>query len=146
MLLLLLLLSDDTTAYATYDDINLLFDLCNEGLANICSWIKCNRLTVNTAKTVYMIMGTAIDNLALPQITMIDQNITRVDTSKFLGITIDDKSKFNDQINSVLEKLSKFSGILHKIKKHVSKPLLLSLYYTVLRGVVLAMVRWFGVT
>ena len=121
--------ADDTTAYATHSNINSLFRICNEGLINLSDWIESNKLTINTAKTVYMLLG-SISNIEIPQIIINSENINRVSTSKFLGIIIDHKLKFNEHINSVIEKLSKFSGILYKIKRYVSRPLLLNLYYS----------------
>ena len=51
----ILLYADDTVIYFSHTDINLLFHELNSGLDKIWEWCKFNRLSINTAKTKYMV-------------------------------------------------------------------------------------------
>ena len=65
----------------------------NGDLQHIHSWLLANKLTLNIDKSEYMIVGSRqrlsniIDN---PVISIGEQNIKRVTTSKSLGVIIDE--------------------------------------------------------
>ena len=52
-----------------------------------------------------------------------------VNMAKYLGVIIDNKLNWNEQINAINLKLSKGIGLLSKIRHFVPKTILRSLYY-----------------
>ena len=50
--------------------------------------------------------------------------------TKFLGVNIDSKLRFNSHINEICNKLSRSVGIIYKLKNKVPCESLISLYYT----------------
>ena len=56
--------------------------------------------------------------------------ITKVNSSKFLGIIIDEKLIWQEHINAVANKVSKSLGVIYKMKNALSVSILLMLYST----------------
>ena len=107
-LLLFLIYIDDlpnclTTACAKIfaDDTNIsipgrtladLEPMINSELVNLSYWLKANRLSLNVAKTEFMIIGSRQRLLAESNdeicVTLENQRVKRVDHTKSLGLTI----------------------------------------------------------
>ena len=58
-----------------------------------------------------------------------DTMLERKLEGKFLGITIDDKLTFTSQINTISRTISRWTGVLYKLKAHIPAHILLNLYY-----------------
>ena len=61
---------------------------------------------------------------------MQNKSINCVTSTKFLGIIIDNKLKWNQHITYVKNKISKAVGILYKIRNFLDKSTLLNMYYS----------------
>ena len=59
-----------------------------------------------------------------------DVNLSRVSTTKFLGILIDDKLKFGDHIVSVIKRVSKSIGTIYRLSAFIPNYSLKTLYYS----------------
>ena len=125
----------DTNILYTNSDIWELERLVNTELLILSDWFKANRLSLNIQKTNYMLFGykhipknnsrnfnIKIDNIA----------ISRVETTKFLGIIIDEKLKWQYHISYVALKLAKSLGILYRLKTKLPKSCLLTVYYSLI--------------
>ena len=64
------------------------------------------------------------------EVVMQNKSINCVTSTKFLGIIIDNKLKWNQHITYVKNKISKAVGILYKIKNFLDKSTLLNMYYS----------------
>jgi hypothetical protein len=64
------------------------------------------------------------------KITIDNQDISHVHTTKFLGINIDDKLTWNHHINTITTKASHAIGTIYRIKHQVPQHILKSLYNT----------------
>ena len=49
--------ADDTQIDASSNNIESIANTLNEDLANVSDWMKANKLSLNTSKTEYMIIG-----------------------------------------------------------------------------------------
>ena len=88
----------------------------NQELAAFSEWCLANRLTINTAKTFYMLCtNTTTKYQPLPRLTILDKDITQVSKTKFLGVTIDNNLTFKYHISNLCLKLSRSIGLLLKI-------------------------------
>ena len=63
-------------------------------------------------------------------VIMQQNNIERVNSTKFLGLIIDDKLKWHEHIQQVTHKIARSVGILYKIRHYLNKQTLLNMYYT----------------
>ena len=123
--------ADDTTLYSSSNNINDLFNILNNNLANLDIWFKSNYLTLNTDKTFY----TIISNRVIPHelnISVNGLNLKRCSSFNFLGVIIDEKLIFKEHITMVQSKISKTQGIIFKLNflpENILKLLYFSLVY-----------------
>lgn len=112
-----------------------LFQLVNTQLKSISQWMYANRLILNTNKTNYMIFGTKYVEQSDPNLKLNYRNeeITKVQNIKFLGIYLDEKLSWNYQINDLCLKLSKKAGIFYQLQFLPQKVLKL-LYYSLVNS------------
>ena len=68
----------------------------------------------------------------LPNITLNDYFIEHVDSTLFLGLTIDSKLKFGDHVHIISSKIAKSIGIIKHIANLIPVSTLLSLYYALI--------------
>ena len=85
-----ILFADDTSMYIEADKESDLFKTLNEELSKLNIWLNANKLTVNIAKSHYMVFhrGRRKSNLCSPVLNNV--SLERVQYTKFLGIIIDD--------------------------------------------------------
>ena len=72
------------------------------------------------------------DSVVYPVLSINDTIIERVDTFNFLGLHISHDFKWKTHIQTVSQKLSKITGILHKIKEEYPSSILKSIYNTLM--------------
>ena len=63
-------------------------------------------------------------------VVMQQNTIDRVNSTKFLGLIIDDKLKWHEHIQHVKHKIARSVGILYKIRHYLNKETPLNMYYT----------------
>ena len=80
-----------------------------------------------------MIFRTSNRKLIKPTKLLINDNaIKQVSSTTFLGVTIDNKLNWAEHINQVKCKISKGVGIINKAKRLLTRPCLVTLYYSFL--------------
>ena len=127
-----ILYADDTTLSFRNKSATDVVDSCNRELIEFSRWATCNRLSINTEKTVAMIVSNF--NLSNQNFTIsLNDSILDLNQScKFLGLVLDKNLKFNCHIKLVCSKISKSIGILYSLRQYLSKPALISLYYSLI--------------
>ena len=112
-----ILFADDTTLYASSDNIVNLYDLINRDLDNLTDWFRANKLSLKSIKTHYMLISPNREINALNQntIKIASDDIERKDCCKFLGIMIDDKLTWSKHIDYIHSKLSRSFIVCHKL-------------------------------
>ena len=134
-LLTFILFADDTNILYSNSNIWELERIVNTDLLKLSDWFKANGLSLNIQKTNFMLFGSKHIPLTDSrdfQIKIDSTNITRVATTKFLGIIIDEKLKWQHHISYVALKLSKSIGILNRLKTKLPKSCLLTVYYSLI--------------
>ena len=115
-LLFSILFADDTSVFLEGTEYSKLIKSLNNEHENVTKWLNANRLTVNMKNTHYMIFHRAKFKTTGQDVVMQNSALTCV-TTKFLGVIIDYKFKWNDHITYVKNKISKSIGILYKIRR-----------------------------
>ena len=100
---------------------------------NVHNWLRCNKLTLNDAKTEYMIIGsgnrlTKFENISEVSLAIGDNDIKRVTSKKSLGFIIDDQSKWGMHIDAQCKKISKNIALLRRAKSFVPLYTLIKMY------------------
>ena len=129
-----IIFADDTNLIISEKCIHKLQDLLNKELSNVDTWFKVNKLSLNISKTNYMIFCSNkkqkdLETMTL-QIKINGEEIKRVNSTKFLGILIDDCLNFKIHIDHLVHKLSKYVGLFLKLRHLIPQTTLITLYKT----------------
>ena len=112
-----ILYADDANIILTGDTITEISSKFSELSDALVNWVSSNELLLNIKKTNYMIF-TRKRNLNLenfnPKIANVQ--IERKQVARFLGILIDEKLNWSKHIAAIKSKMSRYIGILYKLK------------------------------
>ncbi len=128
----MVLYADDTNILFSHPNLNQLIYHANNELDNISTWFKANKLSLNTDKSNYMIFKNRFDNRRYDDLDIVinGNRISRVGKTKFLGVIVDDCLTWNQHTANVANLVSKYSGILYRLKMFLHADILFSLYKT----------------
>ncbi len=101
----------------------------NTELKQVDDWMKINKLSLNFTKTNYMIFSKKRKKAEL-EIKIDNKTIERVSNTKYLGVILNEKLKWNAHIDYVLCKVSKASYVISKARHYVNLATLKMLYYS----------------
>ena len=125
------LFADDTALFMHHPDLNILtFDIINKfnELNRLCI---SNKLTINADKTNFILFHTI--NKPIPndfsEITIEFMTIKRVNSFKYLGITLDETLNWSEHVSILCESLLKYFGIFNHIKYRVTPKMARQIYY-----------------
>ena len=124
-----IMFADDTNCFITGKDLEGLAYTLNSELSKIVIWLNANKLSLNVAKTHYMIFQPKKRHLDIDVPIYINRSkISKVEYCKFLGVLIDDKLSWSNHIAHVKLKLSKVVGIMYRSRKNLNHEHLCILY------------------
>ena len=115
------LFADDT---ALVDGNKVVHKSIQEDLANVEQWCQNNKLFINYDKCQVISFGPSVNN----ELLMNNEKLMVETSIKYLGLQIDGKLLFDNQVTSVCSKLIKFCGVLYKARCYFSKKILLKWY------------------
>ena len=126
-LLRLILFADDTNLFRSGNNVKELSCEISSELSKLDTWFAVNKLSLNVAKTNFIVFSGKKSNNDI-KITINNQEIERVYSTKFLGVIIDAKLTWKEHIATIRVKLSKCLAILFKSSKILEKNALRTLY------------------
>ena len=110
-----LIFADDTSIFYSHSDPNYLESVMNEELQMFDVWMKCNKLSVNIKKTNYVIFKSSKKKIPHNFIFCYGNEILKQEnTTKFLGVYIDQHLTWKDHISHICKKISKSVGIIYR--------------------------------
>ena len=102
----------------------------NHELHMLSTWLKANKLSLNTDKTYYMIFHRA--RIKLPDtdypIIMNNSSLSNIKNHKYLGVILDSKMSWIQHIAYVKNKVAKWIGIMFKARTYLDRRSLINLY------------------
>ncbi len=113
--------ADDTQIATSSDDIKVITETLNRDLNNVADWLSANKLTLNNSKTEYMIIGSKkrlSQVTADPAINVGNLEIKRVETTKSLGLMIDESLTWTAQVEHI-KKVTSGLAILRRLRDTV---------------------------
>ena len=126
-LLFTVLYADDTCVLVNGKSLNVIIETVNSELQLLSTWLKSNKLSLNTTNSYYAVFHRA--RMKLPNNSIkfkIDNtNIKEVQCIKYLGVILDNKLSWIQHISYVKSKISKGIGIMYKARNYVNKNALL---------------------
>lgn len=123
--------ADDTNLICSNTDIDDLFIDVQYDIENVLDWFRSNKLSVNIDKTCYMVFRPRGKNFIpiLNRIKVDNTVLKEVECTKFLGIWINNKLNWTEQIYHVKSKLHQCEFILSKIKLLLPEYSLRTIYF-----------------
>jgi hypothetical protein len=125
-----ILFADDTTLLLTNDKYHTLIEDTNIEINKLHKWFSLNRLSLNISKTNYIIFRTTNKIIPENEIPVKIGNIVieRVNTTKFLGVHLDDTLNWKTHINTKSNQVLKVVAILAKLKHTLPQFILMTIY------------------
>ena len=80
------------------------------------NWVSCNGLALNLKKTKYMIFSRKNVDLT-EDLKISNTKIERIKEAKFLGVIVDEKLNWSAHIKTLQSKMSRYIGIMYRLKK-----------------------------
>ena len=114
------LFADDTTILLSSDDINFLINTINTELLKLADWFALNKLSLNVSKTNFIVFNNQNIEASKFIIHLSGSNISRVNSTKFLGVEIDEKLSWKKHTESVERKLSSALFLIRKIRYKIN--------------------------
>ena len=131
------LFADDTNLTVSGDSITDLETAVNSDLEKLRKWIIANKLSLNVAKTEFMLIGSKqmIKNISILQLNVKIENesIKQVYESKTLGVTIDQHLSWKTNTENICKKITSGISALRRLKEFADKQTLLSVYNAIVR-------------
>ena len=126
-LLNMILFADDTNLFRSGMDIDVLCKEISHELNKLKTWFRVNKLSLNVSKTNFILFSgrKCIKNVS---ISIDDECIDRVFSTKFLGVYIDDKLSWKQHISTIKSRLCKCLSVLYKCNKVLEIDSLKTLY------------------
>ena len=126
------LFADDTNIFVSGNSVNDLNNKCQLVVNRITAWTSANMLTLNIEKTYYMIFQPSLSYDPLLKLNLLINNtqINKVTSSKFLGVTIDDRLDWKAHLSDLCLRLRKYVGIFYKLSLKLPPKILKTLYFS----------------
>ena len=118
----------DMTLCLTGPNQNQFVRNANHELEKLHKWCLCNRLTLNTKKTLFMLFTTnKTSNIIKLKIN--NEIISKTDRIRCLGVDYDDSLSFKYHIHNLTLKISRHIALSYEIKDLMSLNVLKFIYY-----------------
>ena len=121
--------ADDTNLLSSSKNLNALRKTLNEDLSLLFKWLCANRLSLNVAKTEFIIFRPKKKLNGSIKLRLNNTTIRESTKIKYLGLLLDGNLCWNPHITELAKKLSCAVGMLHKIKQFCTSKTLCSIYH-----------------
>ena len=130
------LYADDTSLSFSDTEISSLNQQMKTDLQNITSWLHANKLTLNTLKSEFMLIGTR-QRLSTLETTNFSLRVDgvelkRTSETKCLGVQIDENLTWSTHIQYIKKKVSCSLATLKKIKPYLKQDCLIIIYNSII--------------
>ena len=127
----MLMYADDTTLYCNINQ-NISEEVINVELLKLWDWLGANKLSLNMAKTKYMVFHTSKRNMIYPNLKVNNNTIERVTEFNFLGVILHSHMTWNKHINHISMKIARSIGILYRLRNVYPESVLVTIYNTLI--------------
>jgi len=125
------LFADDSNLYHSHSNKTTLVNEINEDLIALNNWCKINKLLLNIEKTHFVCFNDDDDSDdKIPYLMIGDNKIYNKTSTEFLGMIIDQKLSWHEQIQKIKKKLASQIYIINRAKNFLSKENLKLLYHS----------------
>lgn len=123
------LFADDTSLFFSHRNTNMIETVMNNELKSVSNWLIANKLSLNVKKSNVLLFRNKNDSNDLKINLVIDNKpLQEKNYAKYLGLLIDNKLTFSNQIEHIRDKIIKGNAILYKLRNFVPGNILINLY------------------
>ena len=121
--------ADDANIIITGKSIDEINEHFNQLSAALLSWVDTNGLKLNLKKTNFMVFSR--QKIVIPHgIFIANTKIERKTEARFLGVIMDEKLNFTQHIKALKSKMSRYVGVMYKLKGLVPVSVMLQIYHS----------------
>ena len=124
--------ADDTSISTSAGSLADLEPMINFELSNLICWLRANKLSLNIAKTEFMVIGSRQKLLVEGDRDIVanfeNNSIKRVSHTKSLGLIIDDRLSWTEHINVLCKKVASAIGALKRLRPFVTQAVAIQIY------------------
>lgn len=129
------LFADDTAVFYRGTDCNVILNQIKTDLELLRDFFGENVLSLNLAKTKYMLIHSPRRSIPAHQpIIICGHNLDEVDEHEFLGLTLDCTMSWGSHIKKLKTKVSSICGILRKISSFMPQTCLKQIYFALVHS------------
>ncbi len=125
-----ILYADDANIILTGNSIHEVEQQLIELLPILVQWVDLNGLKLNLKKTNYMIFSRTRITGSIGSIHIGCTEIKPVNETRFLGVIMDDKLNWSKHISAVKAKMSRYVGIMYRIKRLLPPKIRVQIYHS----------------
>ena len=141
------LFADDTNITYCGKNLNVLKTQAEIDMTSLIDWFKVNKLALNVKKSNFLIIRSHYKRVPDDFVIKFGTEVlSRVTSTKYLGVIIDQFFRWNSHIESVCKKIAPTVGILCKIRHLVPFYILRQLYYSLIYPHLLYCIEAWGST
>ena len=126
------LYADDMLIMSADRDEQTMINNLQEKMDKIYKWCRLNKLTINEAKTKYMVVTSRKVIINTP-IRISTHSLGRVKHYEYLGMIIDERLNMDKQVAGMYKKANKKLGILARIRIFITCETACKIYKTMIR-------------
>ena len=109
--------ADDNTLYSCSNSLETVISDLEVDISNVLDWLRVNQLVANPAKFQLMFLGNINQKLCFE---INGETIHATESVKLLGVTIDNKLKFNTHINNMCKSANQKVNALYRFRKYTN--------------------------
>ncbi|GBP53786.1 Probable RNA-directed DNA polymerase from transposon BS [Eumeta japonica] len=113
----IVLFADDTSLLFKIDRHKPAFDEVNSTISEIVKWFSINNLLLNERKTIIVKFSLSDSKLIDTNVMVKNEVLDIVDTTLFLGLTLDSKLRWNSHITRLEKRLSSAAHAVKRIRR-----------------------------
>ncbi|XP_048580104.1 uncharacterized protein LOC116603374 isoform X1 [Nematostella vectensis] len=130
------LFADDTNLTASGSTVGEVELAMNSDLEQVKEWLLANKLSLNVAKTEFLLIGSHHKLRTLPckpSISIDNKELKQVQQSRVLGVEIDEHLNWDQHIDSLAKKVSSGIGAMKRISEFANQNTLVSIYNAIIQ-------------
>lgn len=129
------LYADDTCLFYFGSEIGALIEQAQSDLDALGNWFQYNLLTVNAAKTNYMVFHAKNKNIPdFPPLSVNNEQLSRIYSEKYLGLVLDTQLTWKNHIEKIRSRLSSLMAVLRGNVRCFPKSVRYTIYNTLVKS------------
>lgn len=126
------LFADDTLVSVSDDNVINAVNKMNMDLDVIAKWLQLNKLKLNIPKTKFIVISNKNQENKTVKIKIEDLQLEQVSQIKYLGVIIDNKLSFRNNVDFIIKKVAKKISFLGRISSKLSTQARILVYKSII--------------